>query len=133
MSGKPAARKGDVGSGHACHFPPTNATEGSPDVYTNGKNAVRQGDAYAPHGCGPCPAPPHGRKLASGSATVFINGKQAGRVGDPIDCGGAAATGSGDVYIGQMRPNVLLGPMGVPGAFVSADAECDLQAGRNDP
>ena len=54
-------RLGDIGSGHGCHFPPTSAVEGSPNV--------------------------------------IVNGKPAGRIGDAIDCGGAAATGSGDVFV----------------------------------
>lgn len=93
-------RKGDIGSGHACHFPPSAATGGSPNVFVNDKMAMRVGDAYAPHGCAPCPKPPHGRALAAGSSTVFINGRKAGRIGDAIDCGGQAAAGSGDVFIG---------------------------------
>ncbi|WP_235856104.1 PAAR domain-containing protein [Mesobaculum littorinae] len=39
--------------------------------------------------------------MSGGSATVFVNGKPAGRVGDAISCGGSAATGSGDVGIGD--------------------------------
>ncbi|WP_299191569.1 PAAR domain-containing protein [uncultured Litoreibacter sp.] len=138
MAGKPAARVGDIGSGHACHFPPSPATSGSPDVNVNGIPAVRQGDPYAPHGCGPCPAPPHGRALASGSATVYINGKQAGRVGDPIDCGGAAAAGSPNVNIGQMRPSVPtvaaagLNTTGFRSVSPLGDGECDKEAGRNE-
>ncbi|MCF6446161.1 PAAR domain-containing protein [Nereida sp. MMG025] len=97
----PAHRKGDIGSGHGCHFPPSSATGGSPDVYVNGKAAMRVGDNFAPHACGTCPAPPHARALSTGSGTVFINGQAAGRIGDSIDCGGSAATGSGDVYIGD--------------------------------
>ena len=95
------ARKGDLGSGHGCHFPPSNAAEGSPDVFMDGIAAVRVGDAYAAHGCPVCPAPVHGRKLAKGSPTVFINGKAAGRIGDAIDCGGQAATGSGTVFLDE--------------------------------
>ncbi|MCB5205522.1 PAAR domain-containing protein [Neorhizobium sp. T786] len=93
-----STRKDDIGSGHGCHFPPTVAVEGSPDVIINGKPAVRVGDAYAAHGCPSCPAPAHGRALSQGSPTVFINGRAAGRIGDSIDCGGAAASGSGDVF-----------------------------------
>ncbi len=104
MADKPAARLGDIGSGHGCHFPPTDAIEGSPNVFINGKPAVRQGDAYASHGCSPCPAPAHGRTLANGSPSVFINGKEAGRIGDPIDCGGTHITGSPNVFIGTTGP-----------------------------
>ena len=97
----PAHRRGDIGSGHACHFPPTPATGGSPDVYTNGRNQMRVGDAYVPHPCVVGHAPPHKRALAQGSATVFVNGQPAGRQGDAIDCGGAAQTASGNVFIGD--------------------------------
>ena len=97
----PAHRRGDIGSGHGCHFPPTPATGGSPDVYTNGRKQMRVGDAYVPHGCVVGHAPPHARALAEGSATVFVNGKPAGRKGDAIDCGGNAQTASGDVFIGD--------------------------------
>lgn len=94
-------RLGDTGSGHACHFPPTDSIGASSDVYANGIGVVRQGDPYAPHGCGPCKIPPHGRSLSGGSGTVFVNGKPAGRVGDAISCGGNAAAGSSDVYFGD--------------------------------
>lgn len=104
MSGKPAARLGDVGSGHGCHHPPSPAIAGSPDVFINALPAVRVGDAYLPHGCSTCPSPPHPRTLAAGSATVFINGKAAGRVGDAIDCGGSATSGSANVFIGASSP-----------------------------
>jgi Uncharacterized conserved protein len=102
--GLPAARLGDIGSGHSCHYPPSPAVEGSPNVIINGRPAVRKGDAYAVHGCSVCPAPPHSRKLAKGSPTVFFNGKQAGRIGDPIDCGGVDITGSPNVFIGASSP-----------------------------
>lgn len=97
----PDHRKGDIGSGHGCHFPPTPATGGSPDVYVNGSALMRQGDSFAPHACVAGHAGPHDRALAGGSATVFVNGKLAGRKGDAIGCGGSAATASVDVYIGD--------------------------------
>lgn len=104
MSGRPAARLSDIGSGHGCHFPPSPAIQGSADILINNRPAVRQGDAYAPHACPVCPQPPHSRELSAGSPTVFFNGREAGRVGDPISCGGADATGSGDVIIGGSSP-----------------------------
>ena len=94
-----ATRKGDIGSSHGC-FPPSPAIEGSGDVFINGKPAVRVGDAYAAHGCGVCA--PHGRNASQGSATVNINGKPSVRVDDAINCGGSAATGSGNVFIGDL-------------------------------
>lgn len=97
----PAHRKGDIGSGHGCHFPPSSATGGSPDVFVNKKALMRQGDSYAAHACPAGHSGPHGRALSGGSATVFVNGKPAGRKGDAIDCGGAAVTASGNVHIGD--------------------------------
>lgn len=94
-------RLGDIGSGHACHFPATPATSASPDVYVNGIKVVRQGDAYAPHGCAPCPQPPHPRSMAGGSASVFVNGRPIARLGDGISCGGEAAEASPNVYAGD--------------------------------
>ncbi|TRW98449.1 uropathogenic specific protein [Paracoccus sp. M683] len=106
----PAAhRKGDIGSGHACHFPPTPATDGSPDVFVNGRSVMREGDSFAAHACVSGHAPAHGRALAAGSPTVFINGKPAGRKGDSISCGGTAQTGSGDVFIDDNGPGKLAG------------------------
>ena len=73
----PAHRKSDLGSGHGCHFPPSAAVGGSPDVFVNGRPQMRVGDAYAAHGCPSCPEPAHGRALAQGSSTVFVNGRPA--------------------------------------------------------
>ncbi len=95
----PAAhRQEDIGSGHACHFPPSEPG-GSPNVFVNDRPLMRVGDAYEPHGCPSCPEPSHGCSLATGSGSVFVNGKPAGRIGDAIDCGGEAADGSGNVEI----------------------------------
>lgn len=52
---------GDIGSGHACHFPPTASIAASPNVDVNGIPAVRQGDAIS---CGGA--------SDAGSGTVFI-------------------------------------------------------------
>ncbi len=94
-----SARKGDIGSDHEKCFPSSPAIEGSGDVFINGLPAVRQGDAYAAHGCVVCAS--HERYAAQGSASVNINGRPAVRVGDAIDCGGAALTGSPNVFIGD--------------------------------
>ena len=89
------SRLNDMCSGHGC-FPPTPSIAGSPNVVINGLPALRQGDAVAPHGCGKCA--PHGRSVSGGSPTVFVNGRPLARVGDSVDCGGAVAAGSGDVF-----------------------------------
>ena len=94
----PAAhRLGDVNTGHdAC--PPTPLSSASSNVITNGVGQGRLNDSYSPHGC---PAhPPHSGVVASASSTVFVNGRGAARVGDSVSCGGSAAVGSGNVFIG---------------------------------
>lgn len=96
-----ATRLGDIGSGHGCHFPPTPAISASGNVYVEGIPAVRQGDAYAPHACPACPAPPHPRSLSAGSGSVYINNKPAGRKGDAISCGGSVTAAAGTVDIGD--------------------------------
>lgn len=91
-----ATRKGDNCSGHKC-FPPRPSSEGSPDVFINGRASVRQGDGYDRHCCGGnC----HRSQLAVGSSTVFVNGKPVGRIGDDVACGSVAAVGSSNVFIG---------------------------------
>jgi len=87
----PVTRLGDIGSGHA-GFPPTAVTEGSDNVFVNGKSVARLGDKIKEHG--------HLRKISKGSGTVFINGKPVARLGDPIDCGGFLLQGSGNVFAG---------------------------------
>ncbi len=89
-------RKGDNTSGHGC-FPPSPTISASPNVYVNGIQAVRKGDAVAPHGCGSCP--PHPRKVSVGSGNVYINGQPAARQGDAVDCGGTVIAGSGTVFV----------------------------------
>lgn len=96
--GKPAARKGDMGSNHGA-WHPSPIISGSSDVTINGIPAARKGDSLAPH-VKP-KSSPHGRAIAGGSSTVLINGKPAARVGDAIDCGGKVIVGSGDVTIGD--------------------------------
>lgn len=91
-------RQGDLSTGHSS-FPPTSASQGSPDVFVNGKPVVRVGDSYTPHGS-PTPNPSHSRSLSSGSSTVFINGIPCGRIGDSISCGDASAQGSSNVVAG---------------------------------
>jgi len=91
------ARKGDLDTGHdSCS--PRPSSEGSPNVYVNGRPAHRQGDGWSPHGCANHAS--HGSVLAEGSGTVYVNGKPLGRVDDPVACGSKVAEGSGDVYAG---------------------------------
>lgn len=91
-----ASRLGDSCTGHGC-FPPRPSTSGSGNVFINGIPALRVGDSFATHCCGPsC----HGGVSAAGSSSVFINGKAATRIGDAVSCGSALAQGSGNVFIG---------------------------------
>ena len=95
---QPAARLGDIASNHGA-WHPTPIIVGSGNVSINGRPAVRQGDAAAPH-VKP-KSPPHGRKVSEGSGSVHINGKPASRVSDAMHCGGKISTGSGNVFIGD--------------------------------
>lgn len=96
--GAPVARSGDACTGHGC-WPPRPATGGSGTVFANGMPAHRVGDGWAPHTCPDLPET-HASALAAGSGSVFVEGAALGRVGDPVACGSAVATGSGDVFAG---------------------------------
>tara|TARA_B100000941_G_C28499792_1_gene553333 strand:- start:2230 stop:2520 length:291 start_codon:yes stop_codon:yes gene_type:complete len=91
-------RKGDNCTGHGC-FPPRSNIAGSSNVFVNNIAVHRQGDGWSVHCCPPPVC--HGSVLKSGSSTVYINGKQCGRVGDPVACGSAVASGSGNVFAGD--------------------------------
>lgn len=94
----PAAhRLGDNNTGHdAC--PPVALASASGNVIVNGRGAGRLADSYSVHGC-PVHSP-HSGVVASGSSSVFINGRAAARIGDSVSCGGSAAVGSSNVFIG---------------------------------
>tara|TARA_R110002020_G_scaffold281534_5_gene497274 strand:- start:43012 stop:43254 length:243 start_codon:yes stop_codon:yes gene_type:complete len=74
--------------------------QGSGDVFVNDKGWHRQNDAWDVHCCVSPPHPCHAGNLQRGSKSVFVNNKQAGRVNDPVNCGSAAMTGSGNVFAG---------------------------------
>lgn len=95
--GKPAARVGDMHSGHSC-FPPTNAINGSPNVKINGMQAMKVGGQYQQHCCPKKGC--HPVVQSSGSGTVMINGVPASRLGDMTGCGAVTISGSGNVLIG---------------------------------
>jgi len=82
-----AHRQGDVSGGTAS---PAIATGGSPNVFINGRPAMREGDAYE-----------DGSTLVEGSKSVFINGKPAGRSLAATSNGGIAFSGSPNVFIGD--------------------------------
>ena len=79
------------------------ATQGSPDVFVNGRSILRVGDP-GEHGscCGS-----NTWQALEGSSGVFVNGKRLHRVGDTTEhCGGdgALVQGSPNLFIGDMGP-----------------------------
>jgi uncharacterized Zn-binding protein involved in type VI secretion len=81
---------------HPCIGP---AIQGSPDVYVNGRPAVRVGDQGMHAAC----CGPNMWKAAAGSGTVFINNLAAHRLGDQdTHCGGNGKMieGSDTVFTG---------------------------------
>lgn len=79
------------------------ATQGSPDVFVNGRSILRVGDP-GEHGscCGS-----NTWQAMEGSSGVFVNGKRLHRVGDTTEhCGGdgALVQGSPNLFIGDMGP-----------------------------
>ena len=94
--GNPVSRKGDIDSGHGC-FPPRVSITGSPDVFINSIEALRQDDQYGVH---VCLTNSHSSTVSGGSATVFVNGKPLARIGDAIACGSIIAQGSANVFAG---------------------------------
>jgi len=76
---------------------------GSPNVYINGRNAMRAGEDTASSCTGlPMNHPmwPFPVLIAEGSATVFINGKPAARLHSKMVCGAHIKSGSPDTFIG---------------------------------
>lgn len=96
--GKPAARVGDLQSGHQC-FPPSSAVVGSQNVKINGQNAMMVGGMYQTHCCPKKGC--HPPIQSSGSSTVFINGVPASALGDSTTCGSVTISGSVNVLIGE--------------------------------
>ena len=87
----------DKCTGHGC-YPPRATAGGSGNVFINYCPAHRVGDPYVAHGCGVCT--PHGAVGSAGSGSVFTNYRPQRRIGDALSCGGVAATGSGNVFVG---------------------------------
>ena len=78
----PADAHGGVCCAHKCIGP---AVQGSPDVFVNGRNAIRVTDPGEHEGC----CGPNTWIAKSGSGTVFINNLKAHRKGDQDQhCGG---------------------------------------------
>lgn len=98
-----AVRKNDMTSGHHC-FPPQRISGGSPDVFANKRNVIRQGDDVGSHTCG---IASHGAitDIKPGRRTVFINGIPPTRLGDKMDestpCSSIVITASSNVFFGE--------------------------------
>ena len=99
MSGKPAARVGDM---HLCpkvepgptpHVGGPVLPPGEPTVLIGGMPAARVGDKLV------CIGPPD--TISAGSATVLIGGKPAARMGDSTEHGGKIVIGFPTVLIGD--------------------------------
>ena len=91
----------DVGCEECPHGRRGQNSEGSPNVFINGKAAHRLGDG------GSCNCP-HGGFFSSTAAseTVFVNGKGLTRVGDGTSCQscgmpGSHSSGSDNVFVGD--------------------------------
>jgi len=84
-----------IGSLSLCTSNTGNITTGSPDVYINGRPAVRATLSVAL--CAKHVPPP---LVAEGSSSVYINGMPASRVGDHTTCGAKINAGSSNVFIG---------------------------------
>lgn len=100
MAGKPAAT---IGSNHTCPMcsgttPHVGGpvTQGSPNVFINGKPVARMGDMCT------CIGPPD--VIATGNPTVLINGIPIATVGDMTAHGGIIISGENNVIIGSNTP-----------------------------
>lgn len=98
--GQPAARLGDMCTGHPAYFMPRPSISASGDVFIDCVPALRTGDKYESHCRVIIPFDCHIGVVASGSGSVFINGMPAARVGDTIDCGSKIAEGSSTTFMG---------------------------------
>ena len=94
-----AARMGD---NDIPHCSPMVRSQGSGNVFVNGRPWSRQGDNNTVHllpGGRYCGA--HAAGITLGSSSVFVNGMGAGSVGDAISGCTAVSTGSENVFIGK--------------------------------
>lgn len=92
---KPVTRQGDIHSGHQC-FPPTPAIKGSSNVITNGRQTMRVGDNFKPHGC----PKPHPVIASTGYSKVIVNGKHIVRISSKTACKATVVMGSPNVIVG---------------------------------
>lgn len=111
---KGAARIYDICTGHRGISPRPN-NQGSPDTFINNRAVHRQSDSWPVHRSPKV----HKSFLAAGSTLVYVNGLQQGRIGDPVACGSKVATGSTDVFVGDV-PSGLGGGGGSSGQSTAA-------------
>jgi uncharacterized Zn-binding protein involved in type VI secretion len=93
----PSDSHGCTSCAHNCTGP---ATAGSPDVYVNGRYALRVTDPGVHSSC----CGPNTWQASAGSATVYFNGLKAHRKGDATQhCGGVGKLieGSDNVFVGD--------------------------------
>ncbi|MEM1034124.1 MAG: PAAR domain-containing protein [Myxococcota bacterium] len=91
--------KVDLCRGHdAC--PPRAFQSFSPNVFAEGFEVTREGDAFHPHGC---PVhPPHGAVVRRGYPSVFVNRRRVAYIGATVTCpSGEVATGRPSVRLGD--------------------------------
>lgn len=96
--GKAVTRVGDADVPHCSGMA---RSEGSPNVYVNGRAVSRQGDLNTVHlkpSGSDCD--PHAAPITTGSASVYINNKGCGRIGDAITGCTAVSEGSPNVFAG---------------------------------
>lgn len=80
-----AVRVNDMTSGHDC-FPPQKIIGGSPNVFANERNVVRQGDKCQSHVCGMTSHHSYTEQKI-GKRSVFVNGIPPTRLGDTMSLG----------------------------------------------
>lgn len=111
MATNNAVRKNDMTSGHSC-YPPQRIIGGSPNVFVNKRNVIRQGDDVKKHACGLGEPHPAWTEIKERECTVFVNGKRPTKLGDKMDkdiplamsqpwCKSIVITASSNVFLGD--------------------------------
>lgn len=93
---RPISAVKDLSSGHGCH-PPVVSTQGSPNVFVNGRPVHTVGDVFKPHTCG---QDTHADVAAIGSLKVLTNGKPTMRLGDKLAPPAIMVMGAWNVFAG---------------------------------
>lgn len=84
----------------ACPERPFEDDSHSPNVFAEGFQVAREGDAFKPHGCSQ--HPPHGAIVSFGWQTVRVNGQPIAYVGATVTCpSNIVATGRPSVLVGE--------------------------------